>query len=111
MGVYLDPTDTTKEAWLAEYGYEVSLSQWRNWRLRPRGYVPLCYFESPHPCVLVAFSPREVERSLPRPTDHRTRRYYYAPLSEVKKVPGMARTFDAIRQDVAEGLAETDLEL
>lgn len=111
MGVYLNPRGMTKEEWLRQHAREVTLDEW-TWEKREPGQMPLCAVEIPYPAVLICYFRREMERALPRPgRDERPRRYYFAPIAEVRKQPDLKGLEGAIRTDRAQGFTRDLVEI
>jgi hypothetical protein len=111
MGIYLNPRGITKEGWLRDHAREVDVAFW-TWENRQPGEMPLCAVSGNWTAVLICYFRREMDRARVRPgVDERPRRYFFAPISEVRKQPDLQGLEPAIRKDAGHGFIRDVVEL
>lgn len=93
MGLYIDPTDTTKEAWLEKNGTTIAPSF-----IDPStGEVTVCLVDNgPFRAAAVAFNEREFQ-TFARPSDTRPKVWFRVPTKQIDIVTkGLAGKYFSI---------------
>lgn len=85
MGIYLNPTDQTKEQFLAEHGRPISEIVFRNFTV-PDDECYVCLVDNgPFTAAAVAYDRGEME-AFSDPSDPRPRLYVAVPIEAVAKI-------------------------
>ena len=83
MGYYVNPTDTSKEAFLHEEGREITDEEARNFDFS-KDELPVCLVDNyMFTAAAIAYDPRE--RDIFLEPDGRSRKWYAVPRSQLKR--------------------------